>query len=135
MIGGLNHVGIAVPDLAAAVERYRALFGVEAGDTQTLAQHGVRVAFVELPNARIELIEPFGENSPLRSFLAKHPDGGLHHVCYEVHDLEAAAASLQAQGLRVLGDGKPRRGAAGNPVIFLHPAGCFGTLVELEEVR
>lgn len=135
MIGGLNHVGIAVPDLDTALERYRTLFGVSAGDPQTLVEHGVRAAFVELGNARIELIEPFGVTSPLHAFLAKHPDGGLHHVCYEVHDLPAAALSLQAQGLRVLGDGKPRRGAAGNPVLFLHPAGCFGTLVELEEVR
>ena len=135
MIGKLNHVAIAVPDLEAASRRYRDTLGAEVGAPQDEAEHGVTVVFVDLPNTRIELLHPLGEGSPIAAFLAKNPSGGLHHICYEVEDVAAARDRLVADGARVLGDGTPKIGAHGNPVIFLHPKDFDGTLVELEEVR
>jgi methylmalonyl-CoA/ethylmalonyl-CoA epimerase len=134
MIGRLNHVAIAVPDLAAASAVYREILGARVSAPQTLPAHGVTVVFVELPNTRIELLEPLGEASPVRGFLDRNPAGGIHHLCYEVDDIAAARDRLRAQGMRVLGDGEPRRGAHGKPVLFLHPKDFCGTLIELEEV-
>lgn len=133
MIGRLNHVAIAVPDLSAAAARYRDTLGAVVHPQQDLPEHGVRIVFVDLPNTRIELLHPLGENSPIRAFLARSPDGGIHHLCYEVADIRAARDRLTASGARVLGDGEPRIGAHGNPVLFLHPKDFTGTLVELEE--
>ncbi|EAU40394.1 putative lactoylglutathione lyase protein [Fulvimarina pelagi HTCC2506] len=134
MIGRLNHVALAVPDLAAASERYRDALGAKVSQPQALPEHGVTVVFVELDNTKIELLEPLGEDSPIAAFLAKNPKGGMHHVCYETSDLRAARDRLTATGARVLGDGEPKIGAHGKPVIFLHPSDLFGTLTELEEV-
>ena len=133
MIGRLNHVAIAVPDLSAASARYRDTLGATVGAPQDEPDHGVTVVFVELPNTKIELLHPLGENSPIAAFLAKNPAGGIHHVCYEVADIRAARDRLKAAGARVLGDGEPRIGAHGKPVLFLHPKDFTGTLVELEE--
>ena len=133
MIGRLNHVAIAVPDLAAAVTHYRDLLGATTGPEQALPEHGVRVVFVDLPNTRIELMAPLGEGSPIAGFLDRAPDGGIHHLCYEVADIAAARDRLQAAGARVLGDGQPRTGAHGKPVLFLHPKDFNGTLIELEQ--
>lgn len=133
MIGRLNHVAIATPDVAAASEIYRGALGAEVSAPQDLPEHGVRVVFVSLPNTKMELLEPLGEGSPIAAFLAKNPAGGLHHVCYEVEDIAAAAARLTAAGARVLGDGRPRIGAHGKPVLFLHPKDVGGVLTELEE--
>jgi methylmalonyl-CoA/ethylmalonyl-CoA epimerase len=135
MIGRLNHVAIVVPDLSAAAATYRDLFGAETGPPQALPEHGVTIVFVDLPNTRIELMTPLGPASPVASFLAEHPKGGLHHVCYEVADLAQAARRLGAAGARILGDGTPRPGAHGRPVLFLHPGDFYGTLIELEEVK
>lgn len=135
MIGRLNHVAIAVPDLAAATMRYRDLLGAEVGAPQVLAEHGVIVAFVTLANSRIELMTPLDSDSPVAGFLERHPQGGMHHVCYEVPDLPEAIRALTAAGARVLGDGRPRTGAHGRPVVFLHPKDFDGTLIELEEVK
>jgi methylmalonyl-CoA/ethylmalonyl-CoA epimerase len=135
MIGRLNHVAIAVPDLDAAAAKYRDLLGAEVSPPQVLAEHGVTVVFVLLPNSKVELMQPFGADSPIGKFLEKNPEGGMHHVCFEVNDLEGAAAALVAGGARVLGDGKPRIGAHGLPVLFLHPKDFDGTLIELEEVK
>ena len=135
MIGRLNHVAIVVPDLASAAAKYRDLLGAEVGEPQVLAEHGVTVVFVMLPNSKIELMTPFGANSPIGSFLARNPGGGMHHLCFEVTDLEDAAAALVRGGARVLGDGKPKTGAHGLPVLFLHPKDFDGTLIELEEVK
>ena len=135
MIGRLNHVAIAVPDLEAGAALYRDALGVAVGAPQPLPEHGVTVVFVDLPNTRIELLEPLGEGSPIAKFLEQNPSGGIHHVCYEVENIAAARDRLMGQGARVLGDGKPRIGAHGNPVLFLHPKDFAGTLVELEEVR
>ena len=135
MIGKLNHVAIAVPDLDAAVRRYRDTLGAEVGPPQDEPDHGVTVVFVDLPNTRVELLHPLGENSPIAAFLDKNPSGGLHHLCYEVEDIAASRDRLVADGARVLGDGEPRIGAHGNPVIFLHPKDFDGTLVELEQVQ
>ena len=135
MIGRLNHVAIAVPELDAAASKYRDLLGAEVGAPQVLAEHGVTVVFVLLANSKIELMQPFGPESPISGFLAKHPGGGIHHLCFEVNDLEDAAAKLVAGGARVLGDGKPKTGAHGLPVLFLHPKDFDGTLIELEEVK
>ncbi len=134
MIGRLNHVAIAVRDLAAATATYRDTLG--AAVTQPLPQpeHGVTVVFVELPNTKIEFLEPLGEASPIARFLERNPDGGIHHLCYEVADIRAARDRLVAAGARVLGDGEPRIGAHGKPVLFLHPKDFCGTLTELEEV-
>lgn len=135
MLGRLNHVAIAVPDLAAAARLYRDVLGARVSDAQTLPEHGVSIVFVELANTRIELMQPFGEASPIAAFLARNPDGGMHHLCYEVGDIRAARDRLQEVGARILGDSEPRIGAHGNPVLFLHPRDFAGTLVELEEVR
>ena len=133
MIGRLNHVAIAVRDVGAAARQYREQLGAATSDSQPLAEHGVTVVFVDLPNTRIELMEPLGAASPLTSFLERNPVGGLHHICYEVEDIRAARDDLVSKGLRVLGDIKI--GAHGNPVLFLHPKDMQGCLVELEEVR
>lgn len=134
MIGRLNHVAIAVPDLAAATAVYRDTLGAKVSEPQAVPEHGVTVVFVNLPNTKIELLHPLGDNSPIAGFLAKNASGGIHHVCFEVPDIRAAAAQLVKNGARVLGDGEPRTGAHGNPVIFLHPKDFCGTLVELEQV-
>ena len=134
MIGRLNHVAIAVPDLAAAAKVYRTVLGAAVSEPVALPEHGVTTIFVTLPNTKIELIEPLGEHSPIRAFLARHRDGGMHHVCYEVADIAAARDRLLALGARILGDGEPRTGAHGRPVLFLHPGDFCGTLIELEEV-
>ena len=134
MIGRLNHVAIAVPDLAASAKQYRDALGARVSEPAALAEHGVTVVFVELPNTKIELLEPLGPDSPLAKFLEKNAQGGLHHVCYEVDDIRAARDHLKASGARVLGDGEPKIGAHGKPVLFLHPKDFNGTLVELEQV-
>ena len=134
MIGRLNHVAIVVPDLDAAAATYRNALGAVVSAPETLPDHGVTVVFVELPNTKIELLEPYGEGSPVAKFLEGSPSGGMHHVCYEVDDICAARDQLKAQGSRVLGDGEPRTGAHGKPVLFLHPKDFCGTLVELEQV-
>ena len=133
MIGRLNHVAIVVSDLAAATALYRDMLGATVSAPLELPRHGVTTVFVELPNTRIELLHPLGEHSPIAKYLQSHPDGGMHHVCYEVEDIEAAAARLVAAGARILGDGKPKPGAHGNPVLFLHPKDFCGTLIELEQ--
>jgi methylmalonyl-CoA/ethylmalonyl-CoA epimerase len=134
MIGRLNHIAIAVPDLAVASARYRDMLGANVGEPQALPEHGVTVVFIDTGNSKVELLEALGEGSPIASFLEKNPAGGMHHICYEVPDIVAAIAKLVESGARILGDGKPRIGAHGNPVIFLHPKDFDGTLVELEEV-
>ena len=134
MLGRLNHVAIAVRDIAASSAVYRDTLGAEVSAPQRLPEHGVTVVFVMLPNTKIELLEPLGEGSPIAKFLEKNPDGGMHHVCYEVDDIIAARDRLKAQGARVLGDGTPKIGAHGKPVLFLHPKDFCGTLVELEQV-
>jgi methylmalonyl-CoA/ethylmalonyl-CoA epimerase len=133
MLGRLNHVAIAVPDLAAATATYRDTLGATVTAPQVLPEHGVTVVFIDTGNTKIELLEPLGEASPIAAFLAKNPSGGMHHVCYEVDDILAARDRLKASGARVLGDGNPRIGAHGKPVLFLHPKDFFGTLVELEQ--
>ncbi|MBF0168200.1 MAG: methylmalonyl-CoA epimerase [Alphaproteobacteria bacterium] len=133
MIGRLNHVAIAVPDLEAAAGTYRETLGADVSAPLDIPLHGVTVVFVSLPNTKIELVHPLGDASPLAGFLAKNPTGGIHHVCYEVEDILAARDRLKQAGLRVLGDGEPRIGAHGKPVLFLHPKDLQGTLVELEE--
>ena len=133
MLGRLNHVAIAVPDLAAGTAIYRDTLGARVSAPQAEPAHGVTVVFVELPNTKIELLEPLGDASPIKSFLEKNPSGGIHHVCYEVGDLLAARDRLVAAGARVLGDGNPKMGAHGKPVLFLHPKDFCGTLVELEQ--
>lgn len=134
MIGKLNHVAIAVPDLDAATATYRDVLGANVSAPQDVPEHGVTVVFVNLPNTKIELLYPLGENSPIAPFLTKNPSGGIHHVCYEVQDIIAARDKLVSSGARVLGDGTPKIGAHGNPVLFLHPKDFYGTLVELEQV-
>lgn len=133
MLGRLNHVAIAVPDLAAASAVYRDTLGARVSAPQALPEHGVTVVFIDTGNSKIELLEPLGEGSPIASFLAKNPSGGMHHLCYEVDDILAARDRLTASGARVLGDGAPRIGAHGKPVLFLHPKDFAGTLVELEQ--
>ena len=134
MIGRLNHVAIAVPDIAAAAEDYRSRLGAEVGPVIDQPDHGVQVVFITLPNTKNELLGILGEGSPIAAFLAKNPGGGMHHICYEVEDILAARDKLKADGARVLGNGEPKIGAHGNPVLFLHPKDFNGTLVELEEV-
>ena len=134
MIGRLNHVAIAVPDLEAASAQYRTALGANVGAPQDEPDHGVTVVFIELPNTKIELLYPLGEDSPINGFLEKNPSGGIHHVCYEVDDILAARDKLKAEGARVLGNGEPKIGAHGKPVLFLHPKDFNGCLVELEEV-
>jgi len=133
MIGKLNHVAIAVPDLQAAAELYRTSLGAKVSALRDEPDHGVSVVFIELPNTKIELLQPLGENSPIQGFLDRNPQGGMHHICFEVDDIAAAAAHLQAQGARVLGSGEPKIGAHGKPVLFLHPKDFTGTLIELEQ--
>ncbi len=134
MIGRLNHVAIAVPDLDAAISLYRDTLGAKVNPPQDEPDHGVTVVFIELPNTKIELLFPLGENSPIKGFLEKNPSGGIHHICYEVEDILAARDHLAASGARVLGNGEPKIGAHGKPVLFLHPKDFTGTLVELEQV-
>ena len=134
MLGRVNHVAIAVPDLAAATTAYNTTLGAKVTAPQALPEHGVTVVFVELPNTKIELLEPLGEGSPIAAFLAKNASGGIHHICYEVEDIIAARDELKKNGARVLGDGEPKIGAHNKPVLFLHPKDFFGTLIELEQV-
>lgn len=134
MIGKLNHVAIAVPDLEKAVAQYRDALGATVSAPLDLPEHGVTTVFVELPNTKIELLLPLGDHSPIAKFLENNPSGGMHHVCYEVEDILAARDHLKAAGARVLGDGEPKTGAHGKPVLFLHPKDFSGTLVELEQV-
>ena len=133
MIGKLNHVAIAVPDLDAAAAIYRDTLGARVSEPEALPEHGVTVVFVDLGNTRIELLEPLGGDSPITGFLERHPAGGMHHVCYEVDDIVQARDRLKEQGARVLGDGEPKTGAHGKPVLFLHPKDFAGTLIELEQ--
>jgi methylmalonyl-CoA/ethylmalonyl-CoA epimerase len=133
MIGRLNHVAIAVPDLTAAAAFYRDTLGARVSAPMPLPDHGVSAIFVDLPNTRIELLEPLGPASPVARFLERNPDGGIHQLCYEVADLDAACRRLTGQGSRILGDGRPKTGAHGKPVVFLHPKDAAGTLVELEQ--
>jgi methylmalonyl-CoA/ethylmalonyl-CoA epimerase len=133
MIGKLNHVAVAVPDLGRAAAMYRDKLGAEVSAAVPQPEHGVTTVFVMLPNTKIELIAPLGDNSPIAKFLARNPDGGMHHVCYEVPDIRAARDALKAAGARILGDGEPTIGAHGKPVLFLHPKDFAGTLVELEQ--
>jgi methylmalonyl-CoA/ethylmalonyl-CoA epimerase len=134
MLGRVNHIALAVPDLAEAAERYRSVLGASVTSPETLPEHGVNVVFVTLANTKVELLEPIDAESPIAAFLAKNPAGGMHHICYEVDDILAARDSLVAAGGRVLGDGNPKIGAHGKPVLFLHPKDFFGTLIELEQV-
>ncbi|QFQ86478.1 methylmalonyl-CoA epimerase [Paracoccus kondratievae] len=134
MIGRLNHVAIAVPDLQAAAAQYANTLGAKVGAPQDEPDHGVTVVFIELPNTKIELLYPLGGNSPIRGFLEKNPSGGIHHMCFEVEDILAARDRLRAEGARVLGDGEPKTGAHGKPVLFLHPKDFNGCLIELEQV-
>ena len=133
MIGKLNHIAFAVPDLNAAAVVYRDTLGARVSEAEALPEHGVTVAFVDLGNTLVELMEPLGEDSPITGFLKKNPTGGMHHVCYEVDDIIAARDKLKDQGVRVLGDGEPKTGAHGKPVLFLHPKDFAGTLIELEQ--
>jgi methylmalonyl-CoA/ethylmalonyl-CoA epimerase len=134
MIGNLNHVAIAVPDLEAACAQYRTMLGANVGAPQDEPDHGVTVVFIALPNTKIELLYPLGEASPIQGFLDKNPAGGIHHICYEVDDILQARDHLLAEGARVLGNGEPKIGAHGKPVLFLHPKDFNGCLVELEQV-
>ncbi len=134
MIGRLNHVAIVVPDLAAARALYRDTLGARVSEPVDMPEHGVTTVFVELPNTKIELLHPLGDDSPISGFLARNPAGGMHHVCYEVEDIRAARDRLVEKGVRVLGGGEPRPGAHGKPVLFLHPKDLCGTLVEIEQV-
>ena len=134
MIGRLNHVAIAVPDLDAAAAQYRDTLGAHVGPPQDEPDHGVTVVFIELPNTKIELLYPLGDDSPIQGFLDKNPSGGIHHMCFEVDDILAARDKMKAEGARVLGNGEPKIGAHGKPVLFLHPKDFNGCLIELEEV-
>jgi methylmalonyl-CoA/ethylmalonyl-CoA epimerase len=133
MIGRLNHVAIAVPDIEAAANTYRASLGATLSAKEEQPDHGVSTIFIELPNTKIELLEPLGEDSPINGFLKKNPSGGIHHICYEVDNIIEARDKLKSEGARVLGSGDPKIGAHGKPVLFLHPKDFCGTLVELEE--
>jgi methylmalonyl-CoA/ethylmalonyl-CoA epimerase len=134
MIGRLNHVAIAVPDLMEATAQYKQMLGASVGEPQDEPDHGVTVIFIELSNTKIELLQPLGENSPINAFLEKNPSGGIHHVCYEVQDIIKARDHLSSEGARILGVGEPKIGAHGKPVLFLHPKDFTGTLIELEQV-
>ena len=135
MIGRLNHVAIVVPDLAVAAAMYQTSLGATVTEPVPLPDHGVTTVFVELPNTKIELLHPLGDDSPVQKFLDNNPSGGMHHVCYEVTDIHGAIDHLVQEGARVLGDGKPKIGAHGLPVVFLHPKDFCGTLIELEEIE
>ncbi|WP_176055953.1 methylmalonyl-CoA epimerase [Brucella intermedia] len=134
MLERLNHVAIAVPDIDAAAALYRGKLGAKVTEPQALPEHGVTVVFIDVGNTKIEFLEPLGEGSPIAAFLEKNPSGGMHHLCYEVADIIAARDRLKAEGARILGDGEPKTGAHGKPVLFLHPKDFNGTLIELEEV-
>jgi len=133
MIGRLNHVAIAVPAMAPAVATYRDMLGAVVSEAVPQPDHGVTTVFITLPNTKIELLEPLGADSPIANFLARNPAGGIHHICYEVDDIAAASRALVEKGARILGDGQPKIGAHGKPVLFLHPKDFLGTLVELEQ--
>lgn len=133
MIGRLNHVAIAVTDIAGGSALYRDMLGAKVSDPMPQPEHGVTTVFIELPNTKIELISPLGDKSPIRGFLERNPFGGIHHICYEVNDVRAAARDLAARGARILGEGEPKIGAHGKPVIFIHPKDFLGTLIELEQ--
>ena len=135
MIGKLNHIAIATPRLDEAIKPYKDMLGVKISDPMDQIDHGVKVVFIELPNTKIELLEPLGEKSPIENFLEKNKKGGIHHICFEVEDINSAILSLEKDGATVLGDGIAKIGAHGNPVIFLHPKDFNGTLIELEEVK
>ncbi len=134
MLGKLNHVALVVPDLEAAADEWRGRLGASVSAPQALPEHGVPVVFIDTGNSKIELLEPLGEDSPIARFLDRNPDGGMHHLCFEVEDIIASRDHLLAEGARVLGDGEPRTGAHGKPVLFLHPKDWAGTLIELEQV-
>ncbi len=134
MIGRVNHIAIAVPDVAVAAAQWASMLGAECSAAEDLPEHGVRIVFVTAPNTKVELMQPIGEASPISAFLARNTDGGMHHICYEVDDIIAARDKLIGEGARVLGDGQPKTGAHGNPVLFLHPKDFCGTLIELEQV-
>ena len=134
-IGRLNHIAIAVPNIIIASNMWEKALGANVSKPQTLPEHGVKVVFIESPNTKVELLEPLNKNSPISKFLKKNPNGGMHHICYEVSDLKSAAIKLQAVGARILGDGNPKIGAHGKPVIFLQPSDFSGTLIELEEIK
>lgn len=133
MLGRLNHVAIAVPDLQAAIKKYKLVLGAKVSAPQPLPEHGVTVVFVEVENTKTELLEPLGDTSPITAFLEKNPSGGIHHMCYEVDDIIVARDRLKQDGITVLGDGEPKTGAHGKPVLFLHPKDFDGTLIELEQ--
>lgn len=135
MIGNLNHIALVVDNLTAATETWSNILGAKVSPPQALLEHGVTVVFIDLPNARIELLEPLGDGSPVSRFLERHSGGGMHHICLEVDDIGKARDELIGKGVRILGDGHPKTGAHGNPVIFMHPENFNGTLIELEEVR
>ena len=134
-IGRLNHIAIAVPDLKKSASFWEIALGAKTSNPMPLQEHGVTVVFIESPNSKVELLEPLGKNSPIKKFLEKNPNGGMHHICYEVINLKNASEKLELAGARILGDGKSKIGAHGNPVLFLHPADFAGTLIELEEIR
>ena len=135
MIGRLNHVALVVDDLDKAAQQWKQLLGATVTERQSLPEHGVTVVFIDLPNTRIELLEPMGDGSPVSRFLEKHSGGGMHHICMEVPDILVARDQLLAKGARILGDGEPKIGAHGHPVLFMHPGDFNGTLIELEEVK
>ena len=134
-IGRLNHIAIAVPNITKASDMWQKALGANVSKPQTLPEHGVKVVFIESPNTKVELLEPLNENSPISKFLIKNPNGGMHHICYEVSDLKSASKKLREAGATILGDGNPKIGAHGNPVIFLQPSDFSGTLIELEEIK
>ena len=134
-IGRLNHIAIAVPNITKASDMWQKALGANVSKPQTLPEHGVKVVFIESPNTKVELLEPLNENSPISKFLIKNPNGGMHHICYEVGDLKSASEKLKEVGASILGDGNPKIGAHGNPVIFLQPSDFSGTLIELEEIK
>jgi methylmalonyl-CoA/ethylmalonyl-CoA epimerase len=134
-IGRLNHIAIAVPDIDKASNAWKKALGAKISSPQILPEHGVKVVFIEAPNTKVELLEPLDQNSPISKFLLKNPNGGMHHICYEVEDIQNASKKLILSGAKILGDGTPRIGAHGNPVIFLNPSDFSGTLIELEEVK
>jgi methylmalonyl-CoA/ethylmalonyl-CoA epimerase len=134
-IGRLNHIAIAVPNITKASDMWQKALGANVSKPQTLPEHGVKVVFIESPNTKVELLEPLNENSPISKFLMKNPNGGMHHICYEVSDLKLASKKLKEVGATILGDGNPKIGAHGNPVIFLQPSDFSGTLIELEEIK
>lgn len=133
MLGRLSHVAIAVPDLQAATAKYSGTLGADVSEPKTMPEHGVTSVFVTLENTKLELLEPLGEDSPIAKFLQRNPDGGVHHLCFEVADLVSAKAKLESEGVRILGSGEPSIGAHGKPILFLHPKDFFATLIELEE--